>query len=174
MIRVSLVLLALLAACTAPQKVTPAPEPVHFEGCGGLSHGASELPDVVLPCFTAGDQIRMGQLSGPLVINVWASWCLPCREELPAFQRLAESGKVPVLGINSGDGRDAALNAGHDLGVRFPMLFDRTDEFMRAVGEMGVPLTLFVGEQGKVTTYHGRALNDETLAALVRDRLGIT
>lgn len=171
--RFSIVLLALLAACTSTQPAPPPQEPAHFEVCDGLPGGGSELPDVVLPCFTDGEQVNLTRLGGPLVINVWASSCPPCLEELPAFQRLADSGMVPVLGVDAGDSRDAALGFAKQAGVRFPMLFDRPDEFRKAMGEVVLPLTYFVSVEGKVTSYRGEALDDEALAALVRDRLGV-
>jgi thiol-disulfide isomerase/thioredoxin len=191
------VLTVMVAACAPPDVSSPAarqsaPEVVQFAACGTLaqeapsqgagSQGAgqgvgwqqagSQLPDVSVPCFTGGEPVRVKRLRGPLVINFWASWCPPCIKELPAFQRLAQSGKVPVMGVATDDRRDAALSLATDLGVTFPTLFDAKGEFRRARGEAALPLTLFVTASGEVSSYSGPALTDETLGALVAQRLG--
>lgn len=168
-------LLAFLAAACSPAQpaaAPPAPETVHFEACGGLAPGGSQLPDVALPCFTGGDTVRLRQLRGPLVVNLWASWCGPCREELPAFQRLAASGQLPVTTVATNDQRGASLSLAQDLGVRVPTFFDPGGEFLRALGEGALPVTVFVDGQGNTTSYSGPALTDETLAGLVRERIG--
>lgn len=169
------VLLAFLAgACSAtaapPDKAAP-PEPTQFAACTGIDGGTAKLPEISVPCFTSGQPVELDRLRGPLVVNFFASWCAPCREELPAFQRLADSGRVPVLGVATDDRREAALSLAVDLGVRFPTLFDASGEFRRARGEAALPLTLFIDGHGEVTRYAGPALTDETLGNLVAQRL---
>lgn len=166
-----------VAACSAsPPVASPSPqpapsEPEQFAACTGIDGGAAKLPDLSLPCFTGGQRLSAARLRGPLVVNFWASWCAPCREELPAFQRLADSGKVPVLGVATDDRRAASLSLAADLGVRFPTLFDASGELRRARGEAALPLTLFIDGRGEVTSYAGPALTDETLGSLVTQRL---
>jgi thiol-disulfide isomerase/thioredoxin len=181
---VFLIVAALVAACapaetqapvqTQTQSQTQAGEAAHFAGCADLAKGGgrAELPEVTLPCFTGGEPVQVKGLRGPMVINFWASWCLPCGAELPAFQRLAEAGGVPVIGVATDDTRQAALSRAIDLGVTFPMLYDRAGELRRARGESALPLTLFVTATGEVSSYTGPALTDDTLAALVKQRLG--
>jgi cytochrome c biogenesis protein CcmG/thiol:disulfide interchange protein DsbE len=170
----SVLLGLLVGACSAtpapPEKEAP-PEPTQFAVCTGIDAGAAKLPEVSVPCFTGGQPVKVDRLRGPLVVNFFASWCAPCREELPAFQRLADSGRVPVVGVVTDDRRSAALSLAVDLGVRFPALFDAGGEFRRARGEAALPLTLFIDEHGAVTSYSGPALTDETLGRLVTQRL---
>jgi thiol-disulfide isomerase/thioredoxin len=111
-------------------------------------------------------------LQGPLVINLWASWCEPCAKELPALQRLADRNTVTVIGVATDDTHDAAVSRAQDLGVRMPILFDGQGVLRKALGEANLPVTLFVDANGKVTRYVGPALTDEKLAGLVHDRLG--
>lgn len=174
-----LIVAVLAAACTPAADPDPGPtapqtsEAAHFAACTGLEKGGQTgLPEVTLPCFTGGEPVQVKGLRGPMVINFWASWCPPCAAELPAFQRLSEAGSVPVIGVATDDTRQAALSRAIDLGVTFPMLFDRGGELRRARGESALPLTLFVKAGGEVSSYAGPPLTDETLAALVKQRLG--
>jgi len=148
----------------------PSPEATQFAACTGIDGGAAKLPEISVPCFTGGQPVKVDRLRGPLVVNFFASWCAPCREELPCFQRLADSGRVPVLGVATDDRRSAALSLAIDLGLRFPTLFDAGGEFRRARGEAALPLTLFIDERGEVTSYSGPALTDEALGKLVAQR----
>jgi thiol-disulfide isomerase/thioredoxin len=173
------ILTALLAGACSATSGTPAaqpeaesaPEATQFAVCTGIDGGTAKLPEISVPCFTGGQPVKVDRLRGPLVINFFASWCAPCREELPAFQRLADSGRVSVLGVATDDRREASLSLATDLGVRFPTLFDSSGELRRARGVAALPLTLFIDEHGEVTSYSGPALTDEALGKLVTQRL---
>ncbi|MDI5937348.1 MULTISPECIES: TlpA disulfide reductase family protein [unclassified Micromonospora] len=184
----------LAAACTA----TPAEEktaeprrntrPSPFAACATLTvpppsaaptpagSGGPELPELTLPCFTGGDLVALRDVRGPAVVNLWASWCPPCRKELPAFQRLSEraDGRLQVIGVNTRDSRDAAQSIGEDFGVRFPVLFDQGESLRRALNRNAVPLTVLVGADGRIRHVDtSGALDDARLAALVREHLGV-
>ncbi|MGC1215083.1 MAG: TlpA disulfide reductase family protein, partial [Micromonospora sp.] len=134
------------------------------------------LPELTLSCFTGGAPVALRDVRGPAVINVWASWCPPCRKELPAFQRLSErsAGRFQVVGVNSRDSRSAAQSIGEDFGVRFPMLVDQGDALQRALNRNALPLTLFVDADGRVRHIDASgALDDARLADLVRQHLGV-
>ncbi|MFF5174106.1 redoxin domain-containing protein [Micromonospora sp. NPDC000089] len=134
------------------------------------------LPELTLSCFTGGVPVALRDVRGPAVINVWASWCGPCRKELPAFQRLSArtTGKLQVVGVNSRDDREAAQSFGEDFGVRFPMLVDQGAAVQRELRRKGFPLTVFVDAQGQVRHVDDSgAVDDARLAALVRTHLGV-
>ncbi|MEV0805649.1 TlpA disulfide reductase family protein [Micromonospora sp. NPDC050200] len=142
---------------------------------GGPGDGAV-LPELTLSCFTGGAPVALRDVRGPAVVNVWASWCPPCRKELPAFQRLSErtAGKLQVVGVNSRDTRAAAQSIGEDFGIRFPVLFDQGEALQRELGRNALPLTLLVDAQGRVRhTDATGALDDARLAALVGQHLGV-
>jgi thiol-disulfide isomerase/thioredoxin len=165
-VRVALVLLLLLVTgCSSHARPEAAP------ACLAQS-GSNELPSVSLACFDGGT-VQMRQLPGPMVINLWASWCQPCAQELPALQRLADRNTVAVIGVATDDTRDAAASRAEGLGVHMPMLLDRDARLRKAIGEANLPVTLFVDANGKVTRYVGPALTDDKLASLVRERLGV-
>lgn len=142
---------------------------------GGQDDGAL-LPGLTLSCFTGGAPVALRDVRGPAVVNLWASWCPPCRKELPAFQRLSErtTGTLQVIGVNTRDTRTGAQSIGEDFGVRFPMLVDQGEALQRELGRNALPLTLLVDAQGRVRhTDATGALDDARLAALVRQHLGV-
>nr|WP_233604671.1 TlpA disulfide reductase family protein [Micromonospora sp. HM5-17] len=135
------------------------------------------LPTLSLRCLVGDTEIQVGALRGPAVINLWASWCPPCRKELPAFQRLfaRANGAVGVIGVNTRDDRAAARSIGEDLGLRFPSLFDPDQRLLRHAARPLLPVTFFVDAQGRIRHQDQTgALDDAKLARLVREHLGVT
>ncbi|MGH3682355.1 MAG: TlpA family protein disulfide reductase [Natronosporangium sp.] len=140
-----------------------------------VSEAGEPLPDLTLPCFTGGEPFRLADLRGPAVVNLWASWCTPCREELPALQRYADqtAGRVHVLGVVTEDPRPAAAaELATDLGIRFPALLDEAGRLRAEVGAVGLPVTLFVDAAGQLRYVHPAQLDQEELATLVAEQLG--
>jgi thiol-disulfide isomerase/thioredoxin len=145
-------------------------------GATKAAAGGSELPALTLACFTGGAPVALRDVAGPAVINVWASWCGPCRKELPAFQRLSDraTGQLQVVGVNTRDSRSGAQSIGEDFGVRFPILVDQGDALQRELRRNAFPLTLFVDARGRIRHIDSTgALDDAQLATLVRQHLGV-
>jgi cytochrome c biogenesis protein CcmG/thiol:disulfide interchange protein DsbE len=133
------------------------------------------LPDVSLPCLGNGPDVRLADLRGPLVINVWAQWCGPCRQEAPYLANLAKSGKVPMLGIDYDDPRAelAAEFAGAE-GLTYPHVVDQDKAIQKALKVGGPPLTVFVTADGAVAYVHRGVLTSQhQLDQLVEDNLGV-
>jgi thiol-disulfide isomerase/thioredoxin len=179
----------LLAACTAD----PAPpgaaadDPASpFADCAGLtrapaaapaaSPAAADLPPISLSCFTGGESVALAGLRGPAVINLWASSCGPCREELPLMQELADltAGRLHVVGVDTRDSRSAATSFAADKAVSFPTLFDPDNKLLTALGRVALPVTVFVGADGDRYVYSGKSLDKPTLGGLVRTHTGVT
>ncbi|MEU1248430.1 redoxin family protein [Micromonospora arida] len=160
-----------------PKTATPAsPGTTAPDGTTTRAPGGSALPELTLSCFTGGAPVVLREVAGPAVINVWASWCPPCRKELPAFQRLSEraAGQLQVVGVNSRDSRGGAQSIGEDFGVRFPILVDQGEALQRELKRNAIPLTLFVDADGQVRHIDASgALDDTRLAKLVRQHLGL-
>ena len=104
----------------------------------------------------------------PVVVNLWASWCEPCRYELPFLQRQAveRGGRVAFLGVNSGDNRDDARK----LSARYPMPYPSIEDPRQALagryGAVGLPATVFYDARGKrVLVHQGRFSSEAQLAA---------
>jgi cytochrome c biogenesis protein CcmG/thiol:disulfide interchange protein DsbE len=99
-------------------------------------------------------EARLGKLRGyPVVVNVWASWCGPCRLEFPFFQRAAaQYGKrVAFLGIDSQDSDDAARTFLGEAPVPYPSYTDPDEEITASVGaDLGLPDTVFYDRRGEL------------------------
>ncbi len=133
------------------------------------------LPEMVLACLGRGDPVQMAGLTGrPRLVNIWASWCGPCRDELPWLQQANESGEVDVLGV---DAEDQAKSAGAllaDLDVTFPSVYDPENQFAREIGIVTKPTTLFVSKEGEVVfVLPGAFASYDQMRDLVRTHLNV-
>lgn len=101
-----------------------------------------------------GDQrIALEELRGlPVVLNFWASWCLPCREEAPILQRGWERhrGRVLFLGLNTQDLTDDARSFIEEFEITYPTIRDPGKEVSSAYGLTGIPETFFIDARGRV------------------------
>jgi cytochrome c biogenesis protein CcmG, thiol:disulfide interchange protein DsbE len=133
------------------------------------------LPDISLPCLGSGPDVRLADLRGPLVINVWAQWCGPCRAEAPYLAALAKSGKVQMLGIDYDDPRpELAVKFAGQEGLAYPHVTDQDKSIQRALKVGGPPLTVFVDANGAVTYVHrGVLTSQQQLDQLLKDKLGV-
>jgi cytochrome c biogenesis protein CcmG, thiol:disulfide interchange protein DsbE len=136
------------------------------------------LPDVSLPCLGKGPDIRLADLRGPLLINVWAQWCPPCRDEAPylaELQRKAGS-KVQLLGIDYDDPlADQAVKFAVEHDLAYPHLIDSDKQLQQPLKIGGPPLTAFVDKDGAVAYVHrGAFKSQEQLDQLVKEKLGVS
>jgi len=126
-----------------------------------------------------GDRVRLSDLRGRVVVlNIWASWCPPCRAEMPALQVLHEqrAGQgVVVLGINSTvqDSEQAARDFAAEYGLTFPIALDRDGEATRLYQVRALPSTFFIDRQGIIRrVVVGGPLNPSVLETTVLELLG--
>ena len=139
------------------------------------------MPDLTLPCLGGGPDVTLSGLRGPLVVNLFAQWCGPCREELPYYEQLHEqgNGKVDVLGIDYLDTQPAgALELAQATGVTYPLLADPGGLLREPFRVRGLPGVLFVDAQGRITNDGGRPTftvirSYDELTSLVREHLGV-
>ena len=134
------------------------------------------LPDVTLACLGGGPDVNLGSLQGPMVINLWAQWCGPCRDELPFYQQLHERApRVEVLGIDYQDTQpDAALELVQETGVTYPLLADPAARIRVPFKVRGLPGIVFVDEQGRVAHIEYTVIGSYgQLRDLVEKHLGV-
>jgi thiol-disulfide isomerase/thioredoxin len=137
------------------------------------------LPDVTLPCLGGGRSVDLGSLRGPLVVNLWASWCAPCRDEMPVLQRFHQQygERVPVVGIDYEDPQvEAAMDLVRETGVTYPLLADPQSLLQGAApfpGRMGLPMFAFVDADGRATVVAEQVDSVGELEDLVDEQLGI-
>ncbi len=133
------------------------------------------LPDITLACLGDGPDVRLAGLRGePTVINLWASWCEPCRDELPLFADLAASGKVRVVGIAVQDDPSSSLSLLVDTDVHYASVVDADSATKPLLRWTGLPMTVFVDADGKVThVERGQITDAAQLDSLVQQHLGV-
>ena len=112
-------------------------------------------PDFTLESIT-GEPIKLSNLRGKgVVLNLWASWCPPCRAEMPAlnaaYRQLRDQGLI-VLGLNTTfqDDEASARMAVKDWGLTFPIVFDRDGATSRQYRLQAMPTTFFIGRDGMI------------------------
>ncbi|MGI9030322.1 MAG: TlpA family protein disulfide reductase [Ilumatobacteraceae bacterium] len=142
-------------------------------GCGGDGGGdgvVERLPDVELaPLNGEGAALALADVSGPAVINLWATWCAPCRRELPAFQEVsAARPDVEFIGVDIGEDPVASQQFLTRLGVTFPQFRDPNAELTDALGVASLPVTLFVDAEQRVSPHVGPISSAELEEALAR------
>lgn len=137
--------------------------------CGTVAPAdVPELPlidDVILTeLLSTGD---------PLVLNVWASWCIPCRSEAPLLSAAHETfgDEVSFIGIDIEDTQNAARAFIAEYGLEFDNYFDRSGAVRSALGGVGVPITYFFSASGELIYRHNGVIDERTLSLQIDEIL---
>lgn len=144
----------------------------------GTPPADNPLPDLTLECLGGGSPVRLSGLSGtPTVINFWASWCAPCREELPLLAKAhqAYGDQLRIIGVDFADSApDAALELAEKSGVTFPLLADPDSDTKAPLKVIGLPQTVFVDAQGTMVATERVAFRSYAdLTAAIEKHLGV-
>lgn len=156
-------------------------------GCAGAGDARSaapaddRLPDITLAGFDGASDVDLGELSGPTVISVWASWCGSCRQEMPILEEFhaAYADRVDLLGIDFQDLQtDEARDLVEQTGVTYPLVSDE-DGAISGQGAFpalrGLPVLAFVDADGKVTHVEAVVIHStDELRAMVEVHLGVS
>lgn len=154
------------AASGSTDQVSPGPSPAPTRSLD---------PNLALDCFDGSGPVRLAAMGTPTVVNLWASWCPPCREELPAIESFARhaNGQVAVIGVDTQDTRSAAASTISDRGLTYPMLYDQDQRLLRELGLSSLPVTMFLDGRGAIVgVYHGPALDEAKLTGLAQRYFG--
>ncbi len=106
----------------------------------------------------------------PLVVNFWASWCPPCRKEMPALARVARqlAGRVDFVGLDTQDQRNAGLAFAKSTNVHYPLAFD-TAQVWSEYGIYGLPTTFFISPDGHILGKQVGGLTKSRLLAIIHE-----
>ncbi|CAB4823543.1 unannotated protein [freshwater metagenome] len=150
--------LLMLVGCSAPAEKIAG----QVVACSDIKSLGNET-SIVLGCLDGGEGSAIKSIKGPAIINVWGSWCGPCKEEIPILRSFYSKtqGKVVLVGI---DVEEASIENGRSFvrtnGITWPNLFD-ADGRSRAYFGMGVPVTWFISADGSVAYKHVGVLKSE-------------
>ena len=148
----------LLAGCSSPSEKIAG----EVVSCESISSSASEN-SIVLDYLDGTDGASINGIKGPAIINVWGSWCGPCKEEMPILRSFYEKAQdnLALIGV---DVEEASIEDGRKFvknnGITWPNLYD-ADGKSRAYFGMGVPVTWFIAADGSVAYKHIGVIKSE-------------
>ena len=153
-----------------------APEKETEYGITNLGEGLEEgqVPPQFVLQNMAGEDVTLDDFKGQKVIlNFWATWCGPCREEMPLFEKIDEEhDDVVVLAVNMAhqdSGREKVAKFIEEQNLTFPVVFDEIGDVKKAYEIINLPGTYFIDEDGKVASKVLGQVHEEVL----RQHLGI-
>ena len=166
----------LISGCTSPTKVSA---PGVVTSCDEIRLLEDTDKSTVMPCLDGLAEIDFHQLKGPLLINVWGSWCEGCKQEMPYFVELYQNplfknGQIRMLGVNVEEkSKDDVIEYIQKSGMSWPNLED-TSGISKAIFGPGVPVTWFIDENGKTIDIKiGAYTNKKQLFNQVEKAFGI-
>ena len=143
---------------------------------------AGELPasvaEVRLASLTGGDDRALGELIGstPVVVNFFASWCVPCIDEMPAFERVHQSlgDQVTFVGMANRDTAEQAVATVEQTGVTYPTFDDPDASALTYFGGLAMPTTVFIDAAGRVVEVNSGPLTEADLRANITEHFGVS
>lgn len=144
-------------------------------GWGSTKSSDAQFPSGELETIE-GDRFDLSSLAGrPTVVNFFASWCPPCRAEMPDFQQVSQEvlGEVQFVAINTGETDPAAARElVAQTGVTFTTLVGDDGTIFAAVGGLAMPTTAFVNDEGVIVEVHSGVLSAEALRDRIEEHFG--
>jgi cytochrome c biogenesis protein CcmG/thiol:disulfide interchange protein DsbE len=126
----------------------------------------STVPDFTAPLLIGEGEVSMSDLRGkPVVLNFWASWCIPCRDEAPLLEAAHEryGDRISFLGIDIRDARSDALEFVEEYGLTYPSVRDEGMRVYADYGLTGQPETFFVDSDGVLVKHVPGPVDQDTL-----------
>lgn len=137
--------------------------------CARSSGSGDVLPDVVVPALDGSGELGLRTIEGPAVINLWATWCEPCKRELPDFQAVhdARGGEARFIGINIGDDAEETATYLAAVGVTFEQYLDLGAEVTDGLQTATLPVTVVVAADGSIDEVHVGPMSRAELNAAI-------
>jgi len=133
--------------------------------CIDIDTSGVSTNELLLDCLDGSEAINFYSIKGPIVVNVWGSWCEGCRQEIPYFvelyqNKLFKDGKIKLLGVDIEESsRQTGVNFIEAYGMSWPHLEDLAGKTKTLFGP-GAPVTWFIDKAGKVVNQHIGAYTD--------------
>ena len=143
-------------------------------GKSGITRVGKQAPEFTLPLFDGGEFTLHEHLGRPVVINFWASWCPPCRDEAPILEkvwRLYRERGVTFIGVDIQDEEEAALAFIKEFDITYPNGRDLDGRITIDYGVGGIPVTFFVDREGMIVSRWVGAINENILVERVEGLL---
>ncbi len=163
------------SACAEADDPLVTLEPIDTENTGNTQNTSdSALEAEPAPDFTVydadGKPVKLSDMKGkPVVLNFWASWCPPCKAEMPDFDAICKEyeGRVEFMMVNLTDGVretvESARNFIHMMEYSFPVYYDTDMDATSQYGIQSIPTTFFINAEGEVIAYASGAMSGDTL-----------
>ncbi len=166
-----LLVLTMVACCGCADKEQQEPEQTES------TPAASTMIDFTV-YDREGNQVSLSDMAGkPVVVNFWATWCGPCKSELPAFQQAFETygDDVVFMMVDMVQGRTetkaGAIEYVDGEGYTFPLYFDEEQTAVAAYEIAAVPASFFIDEKGEIVEQHVGAMSYEQLEGFIKELL---
>ena len=158
-----LVLLVLVVGCSGPGEAVPQ----------GINQGA-QARDFSLESLD-GSNVSLGDYEGSVVlVNLWATWCSPCRAEIPdleaAYQEYEGEGFV-ILGVNIEEPKETVAPFVQEFEMSYPVLLDKNGELMKIYRAQGLPMSFIVDVDGVIQVRHMGYLTGDQLESYLANLL---
>lgn len=141
----------------------------------GSDSSGDRLPDVEITELDGGATISLADIDGPAVVNLWATWCAPCRREIPDFEAVhqARGDEVRFVGVNVGEDPARAAEFLADVGATYDQYLDSEGYVVTELRTSTMPVTVVLGPDGVITTRHLGPMDQNDLNAAIDSALGI-
>lgn len=162
-----------LSGCS---KTEPVAQLGQVVSCESVTRDNSVIKGINLECVDGSPGVIAESMRGPMILNVWGSWCAPCLDEMPEFVTFYSKakGKVQLVGVAVEEASpENSQRFIEENGMTWPNFYDRENQTRRYFG-IGVPVTLFIDVSGK-TVYKkiGVIESESELVALTKKHLGV-